>query len=108
LNQSELTDDYEKNTGVIIVKHFLENDIDPIKIPAVLQLHHAPFTWGKSAIKSLENSIALEYCAKMAIDSWCSGSNPTPIPQHILDKHFLRKHGPDAYYGQKTNDQESL
>ena len=108
LNQSELVDDYEKNTGVIIVKHFLENDIDPIKIPAVLQLHHAPFTWGKSAMKSLENSIALEYCAKMAIDSWCSGSNPPPIPQHILDKHFLRKHGPDAYYGQKTNDQESL
>ena len=108
LNQSELTDDYEKNTGAIIVKHFSDNNIDPIKIPAVLQLHHAPFTWGKSAMKSLENSIALEYCSKMAIDSWQSDSNLQPIPQYILDKHFLRKHGPDAYYGQKTNDQESL
>ena len=71
-----------------------------MEISGALQLHHAPFTWGKSALKSLENSIALETCAKMAIDSWKINPNLSAIPQYILDKHFLRKHGPDSYYGQ--------
>ena len=62
----------------------------------------------KTAMKSLENSIALEYCAKMAIDCWNIDENLFPIPQYILDKHFLRKHGPEAYYGQNTTDLESL
>ena len=108
-NRTELKDlkeDYEKNTGIVIVKHFAENDINPYEIPGVIQLHHAPFTWGRSALKSLDNSIALETCAKMAIDSWKVSPELPVIPQYILDKHFLRKHGPDSYYGQESNDQE--
>ena len=106
LTPNELNEDYEKNTGIVIVKHFAENDINPYEIPGVIQLHHAPFTWGGSALKSLDNSIALETCAKMAIDSWKVSPELPVIPQYILDKHFLRKHGPDSYYGQKSNDQE--
>lgn len=106
LTPNELKEDYEKNTGIVIVKHFAENDINPYEIPGVIQLHHAPFTWGGSALKSLDNSIALETCAKMAIDSWKVSPELPVIPQYILDKHFLRKHGPGSYYGQRSNDQE--
>ena len=105
-NGQHMKEDYEKNTGIVIVKHFAENDINPYEIPGVIQLHHAPFTWGRSALKSLDNSIALETCAKMAIDSWKVSPELPVIPQYILDKHFLRKHGPGSYYGQRSNDQE--
>ena len=100
LSPEEVDDDYEKNTGLAIVEHFAKEEIDPDHVPGVLQLHHAPFTWGKSAAKSLDNSVALEMCARMAIDGWAQNPDLAPIPQHILDKHFLRKHGPGAYYGQ--------
>ena len=102
LDPGEVKEDYEKNTGLAIVEHFAESGIDPNQVPAVLQLHHAPFTWGKNAGYSLDNSIALEMCAQMAIDGWATNPDLAPIPQHILDKHFLRKHGPGAYYGQKS------
>jgi L-ribulose-5-phosphate 4-epimerase len=101
LAPDEVADDYEKNTGLAIVEHFAKAGLDPNQIPGVLQLHHAPFTWGSSAGKSLDNSIALEMCARMAIDGWAIKPELAPIPEHILDKHFLRKHGPGAYYGQR-------
>lgn len=101
LDAAEVADDYEKNTGLAIVEHFADAGLDPNQIPGVLQLHHAPFTWGASAGKSLDNSIALEMCARMAIDGWVINPDLAPIPRHILDKHFLRKHGPGAYYGQR-------
>ncbi len=100
LTPEEVDEDYEKNTGLAIVEHFAEAEIDPNHVPGVLQLHHAPFTWGKDAGKSLDNSIALEMCARMAIDGWSHQPDLSPLPQHLLDKHFLRKHGPGAYYGQ--------
>jgi L-ribulose-5-phosphate 4-epimerase len=100
LTPEEIDEDYEKNTGLAIVDHFARKDINPIHVPGVLQLHHAPFTWGKTAGNSLDNSIALEMSARMAIDGLLMNPDLEPIPQHILDKHFLRKHGPDAYYGQ--------
>ena len=103
LNPQEVDEDYEKNTGLVIVKHFTEEGIDPIQIPGILQLHHAPFTWGKNASKSLENSIALEMCASMALKCWATDPSIEAIPQYILDKHFLRKHGPKSYYGQEDN-----
>jgi|TARA_B110000116_G_scaffold269594_1_gene285872 L-ribulose-5-phosphate 4-epimerase len=103
LNPQEVDEDYEKNTGLVIVEHFTEEEINPVQIPGVLQLHHAPFTWGKNASKSLENSIALEVCASMALECWATDSSIKPIPQHILDKHFLRKHGSESYYGQGEN-----
>ena len=101
LTPEEVDDDYEENTGKAIIEHFTEHNIDPIAMPGVLQLHHAPFTWGKNAADSLKNSIALEMCARMAIDTLSTNPDASAIPQHILDKHYLRKHGPGAYYGQK-------
>ena len=100
LTEAEVAEDYEKNTGLAIVQHFADNKIDPLSMPAVLQHYHAPFTWGKDAGYSLDNSIALEMCAQMALET--QRLNPTceGLPRHILDKHFLRKHGPGAYYGQ--------
>lgn len=100
LTPGEIDEDYEKNTGLAIVDHFAGENINPIHVPGVLQLHHAPFTWGKTAGNSLDNSIALEMSARMAIDGLLMNPDLEPIPRHILDKHFLRKHGPDAYYGQ--------
>ena len=100
LTEAEVAEDYEKNTGIAIVEHFAENDIDPMQMPAVLQHYHAPFTWGKDAAYSLDNSIALEMCAQMALETQRLNPEAKGLPQHILDKHFLRKHGPGAYYGQ--------
>ncbi len=101
LMPEEVEQDYEANTGKAIVEHFRDHRIDPLAVPGVLQLHHAPFTWGKNALDSLHNSIALEMCARMALGTMQLNSAATPIPPHILDKHYLRKHGPGAYYGQK-------
>ncbi len=100
LTAEEVAEDYEHFTGVSIVQHFAEHKINPIEMPAALLTHHAPFTWGKTAEKAVDNSIALEACAKMALMSYQLQPNLTPIPAHILDQHYLRKHGPKAYYGQ--------
>jgi L-ribulose-5-phosphate 4-epimerase len=101
LTPEEVEEDYEANTGKAIIDHFQIHGIDPVAVPGVLQLHHAPFTWGKNALDSLKNSIALEMCARMALGTLSLNQAATPIPRHILDKHYLRKHGPGAYYGQK-------
>jgi L-ribulose-5-phosphate 4-epimerase len=100
LNESEVGEAYERLTGVAIVERFQELGIDPLQMPAILQHYHAPFTFGKSPLKSVENAIALEYCAEMALKSLQLNPELQPLPQHLLDKHFLRKHGPGAYYGQ--------
>ncbi|MBB5032168.1 L-ribulose-5-phosphate 4-epimerase AraD [Prosthecobacter vanneervenii] len=101
LTPAEVAEDYEHFTGVAIVERLRELQLSPLEMPAVLQLHHAPFTFGKNAMDSLKNSIALEMCANMALGA--SALNPAigQIPAHILEKHYLRKHGPGAYYGQK-------
>jgi L-ribulose-5-phosphate 4-epimerase len=100
LTPEEVDADYEHFTGVAIVERLRELSLDPLEMPAVLQLHHAPFTFGKSAMDSLNNSIALEMCAQMALGSYALAPSLAPIPSHILEKHHLRKHGPGAYYGQ--------
>jgi len=92
--------DYEHHTGVAIVECFRKLRLTPLEMPAVLQACHAPFTWGKSAMDSLNNSIALEMCAQMALGSLQLNPALREIPAHILRKHHDRKHGPDAYYGQ--------
>lgn len=99
LTPEEVEEDYEANTGKAIVERFV--GIEPMEMPAVLQQHHAPFTWGKSAMDSVKNSIALETCAEMALGTWQLRSDCGAIPDHILNKHYLRKHGPGAYYGQR-------
>lgn len=101
LTPEEVAQDYEHFTGVAIVERLRELKLSPLEMPAVLQLHHAPFTFGKNAMDSLNNSIALEMCAHMALGSFSLNSAMQSIPSHILEKHHLRKHGPGAYYGQK-------
>lgn len=103
LTAEEIEDDYEHHTGVAIVQCFRTKGLHPLEMPAVLQAHHAPFTWGKSAMDSLNNSIALEMCAQMALGTLQLRPGLAPIPDHILNKHHSRKHGPDAYYGQKKH-----
>ncbi|MEM7387029.1 MAG: L-ribulose-5-phosphate 4-epimerase AraD [Verrucomicrobiota bacterium] len=99
LTPAEVEEDYEGHTGVAIVQRF--ESLNPMTMPAVLQHHHAPFTWGKNALDSVNNSIALETCAEMAIGTFKMNPKAGSIPAHILEKHHLRKHGPNAYYGQK-------
>jgi len=100
LTPQEVEADYEYFTGVAIVERLRELGLSPLEMPAVLQLHHAPFTFGKTAMDSVNNSIALEMCANMALGSLTLNPAMQPIPEHILEKHHLRKHGPNAYYGQ--------
>lgn len=101
LTEEEVASDYEHFTGVAIIERLSQLKLDPLKMPAVLQLHHAPFTFGKNAMDSLNNSIALEMCAQLALGCLALDPQLQPIPGHILEKHHLRKHGPGAYYGQK-------
>ncbi|MFC4991770.1 L-ribulose-5-phosphate 4-epimerase AraD [Rubritalea tangerina] len=100
LSSDEVVSDYEGATGISIVECFNELGLDPMAVPAVLLKHHAPFTWGETAEKALENSIALEMCAKMALMTYQLRPNAAAIPQHILQQHYFRKHGEEAYYGQ--------
>jgi len=100
LTPEETAADYEGLTGAAIVETFRELNLNPVAVPAVLQHHHAPFTWGRHALDALDNSIALETCARMALDTVRLNPNAAPLPAHLLEKHYLRKHGPGAYYGQ--------
>ena len=83
------------------VNEFEERGLSYEEVEMVLLGNHAPFTWGKNATKAVDNSVALEACAKMALDSLALTPELEAIPQHILDQHYLRKHGPNAHYGQE-------
>lgn len=99
LTQQEVSEGYEINTGRVIVERF--KDVDPVGMPAVLVDHHGPFTWGEDAGKAVVNSVALEASAKMAMGAALINPSAEALPSHILEKHYTRKHGPSAYYGQK-------
>lgn len=100
LSKVQVTGEYEKQTGVQIVNTFKEQSIDPIAIPGVVITNHAPFAWGNDAMKAVENAAVLEYCGEMAY--YTLDINPqAKMSKYILDKHYLRKHGKGAYYGQK-------
>jgi len=99
LTEQEVVKDYVLNTGKVIVECF--KGIKPMAMPAVLAMGHGPFTWGKDAQDSVTNSIALETVAKMAFGTLLLNPGAPEIPQYLLDKHYYRKHGPNAYYGQK-------
>ena len=104
ITQSEIHADYEKNTGKIIIERFI--NIDPYAVPAALVYSHGPFTWGKDAGDAVENAVVLEEIAFMA---WhCLSLNPAtnPMQQRLLDKHYQRKHGQAAYYGQPATEKQ--
>ena len=101
LTQQELDEDYEMNTGITIVETFKERGLDPKAVPAVLCFSHGPFTWGKDPAQAVYHSVVLEECAKMGIFTRMVNPNAAPAPQRMQDKHYMRKHGPNAYYGQK-------
>ncbi len=105
LSKDEVWGEYELNTGKVIIEDFEKRNISPAECPAVLIHRHGPFTWGKDALKAVENALILEEVAKMAyqteqIASFDSSSN-IGIEDYLLDKHYQRKHGKNAYYGQK-------
>ncbi len=99
LTAKEVTDDYETNTGKVIVERFAQ--LDPMAVTAVLVANHAPFTWGKDSDEAVKNAIILEEVAKMALGTIQLSEQKIRVPQYILDKHYYRKHGANAYYGQK-------
>jgi L-ribulose-5-phosphate 4-epimerase len=99
MTAEEIKDDYELNTGKVIVRRFSE--LDPIQMPAVLVAGHGPFTWGKSAAGAVESAVVLEEVAKTALGTVMINPGQNGISGVLLDKHYLRKHGKDAYYGQK-------
>jgi len=98
LTEEEVNTDYELNTGKVIIERF--KNLDPVATPGVLIAGHAPFTWGKNPIDSVKNNLVLERIAKMALYSLQLNNNLEELPDYIMKKHYLRKHGPDAYYGQ--------
>jgi len=100
LTKEEIDEDYEKNTGILIAEFFKENDIDPKAMPAVLCKNHGPFTWGKDCFDAVHNAVVLDECAKMAARCELINQSVLPAPKELQDKHYLRKHGPGAYYGQ--------
>ena len=100
--QDQINEAYEKNTGVLIADEFDRPGLDYIATPAVLCKNHGPFTWGKSAAEAVHNAVVLEEIAKMNFMTELINPNAdNRTPQCMQDKHFLRKHGPNAYYGQK-------
>ncbi|MCX8600260.1 MULTISPECIES: L-ribulose-5-phosphate 4-epimerase [unclassified Gilliamella] len=100
LTENEIASDYEKNTGLVIVEEFKRRGLDPVAMPGALISGHAPFCWGKDAIDAVHNAVVLEEVAKMALST--RQLNPTiHIQQALSDKHYFRKHGANAYYGQK-------
>ncbi len=100
MTPEEIEQAYEKNTGAIIAETFKEKNIRPDEVPGVLVNDHGPFTWGTSPENAVHNSVVLERVAEMAYHSIRLNSGTVEMEQILLDKHYLRKHGKDAYYGQ--------
>ena len=100
LTQAEVEADYEGNTGVVIAETLDSRGIDPMSVPGIVVKNHGPFTWGKDPAQSVYHAVVLDTVAEMTLKTL--QLNPeAEMPQYILDKHYMRKHGPNAYYGQK-------
>ncbi|WP_317890794.1 L-ribulose-5-phosphate 4-epimerase [Paenibacillus arenilitoris] len=101
MTEAEIKGAYELETGNVIVETFKTQGIDPNQVPSVLVNSHAPFCWGKDPHNAVHNAVVLEEVAKMALHTFQLNPNVQPMDQHLLDRHYLRKHGANAYYGQK-------
>lgn len=101
LTPEEINASYELNTGRVIIETFKNGNLSPKAIPGVLVAGHGPFAWGKNAFDAVHNAVVMEECAMMAINTRIINPGITPIEQVLLDKHYQRKHGTGAYYGQK-------
>jgi L-ribulose-5-phosphate 4-epimerase len=99
MTPAEIKTDYEKNTGAVIIETF--EGLNPLEHPAVLVASHGPFTWGPDVAAAVRNAEILEFVARLAGETLRLNPATPPMPSALLDKHFLRKHGPQAYYGQK-------
>ncbi len=98
MNMTEISGEYEKETGAVIIERFA--GLDPVQSGAVLVRNHGPFTWGKNAIAAAHSAMVLEEVAAMALYTEMLSNTSTPISKELLDRHYLRKHGKNAYYGQ--------
>ena len=101
LTEAEVKTEYELNTGKVIAEHFKSNNLDVLSTPAVLVRSHAPFVFGKNAGDAVHNAAVLEIVAEMALKTEIINPDTTDIDAYLSDKHYFRKHGKDAYYGQK-------
>ncbi len=101
LTKEEIEDAYEKNTGLLIVNEFKRMNREIMAVSAVLCKNHGPFAWGKNADEAVHNAVVLEEVAKMAYRTETINPKAAPAPQELQDKHYYRKHGANAYYGQK-------
>ena len=100
LSREEIEEAYEENTGHLIVNEFAKMKKDPMAVPAVLCKNHGPFAWGKDAMDAVHNAVVLEEVAKMAYRTEIINAEVPPAPKELQDKHYFRKHGANAYYGQ--------
>jgi L-ribulose-5-phosphate 4-epimerase len=98
MTEDQIKDNYELNTGKVIVRRFA--GIDPMQMPAVLVANHGPFTWGDDPAAAVEENVVLEQIATMALGTITINPDQGPVSRALLDKHYLRKHGKNAYYGQ--------
>jgi L-ribulose-5-phosphate 4-epimerase len=99
MTDAEIAGDYEANTGKVIVERFAQ--LDPMRMPAVLVASHGPFTWGRSPGEAVASALHLEHIARLASETLRIDPTASPMPQTLLDRHFLRKHGSGRYYGQE-------
>ncbi len=100
MTPAEIAGSYELETGDVIIETFRSRGIDPMQVPSVLVASHGPFSWGKDAIEAVHNAVVLEEVAFMAMNAMLLNPELKPMQQELLDKHYLRKHGKNAYYGQ--------
>lgn len=100
MTEEAIKGEYEKETGTIIIDTFNSRGIDPDSVPAVNVMSHGPFTWGKTPYEAVHNAVVLEQVAKMAMLDLLLNKDQPSMQQELLDKHYLRKHGANAYYGQ--------
>lgn len=101
MREDEIVEAYEKETGSVIIETFEKREIDPNQVPGVLVNDHGPFTWGKTPKEAVHNSVVLEQVAEMTYHTMQLKAENVEMNQNLLDKHYLRKHGEGAYYGQK-------